>query len=116
QGSVAGVRTANGTVSDSVGGVGALRGRVLRAIGEPARRFAEDHLRLLRAVRFAARFGLTIDPTTGQAMRGNAAKLRGISPERVAEELRLMLTPPTRAAAWRMLWAYGLIDVVFRFL
>jgi poly(A) polymerase len=116
QGSGEEVQTPKGTVIDYVGGVPDLRDRVLRAIGEPARRFAEDHLRLLRAVRFAARFGLTIEPGTGQAMRANAAKLRGISPERVAEELRMMLSPPTRATAWPMLWEYGLIEVVFRFL
>ena len=116
QGSVEEVQTPHGTVIDYVGGVADLRGRMLRAIGEPARRFAEDHLRLLRAVRFAARFGLTIEPGTGQAMRANAAKLRGISPERVAEELRMMLSPSTRAKAWPMLWEYGLIEVVFRFL
>jgi poly(A) polymerase len=90
---------------------------LLRAIGDPARRFAEDHLRLLRAVRFAARFGLTVEAGTAAAIRANAAKLKGISPERVADELRVMLTPAgTRERAWRMLWEYGLAQVVFRFL
>ncbi|HSI32522.1 MAG: CCA tRNA nucleotidyltransferase, partial [Phycisphaerae bacterium] len=107
--------TPHGTVIDYVGGVADLRANLLRAIGDPRARFAEDHLRLLRAVRFAARFGLSIDPATAAAIRDNAMKLRGISPERIAEELRLMLTPPIRAAAWPALWEFALIDVVMRF-
>ena len=106
----------NGKVIDYVGGVDDLRARRLRAIGDPDHRFAEDHLRLLRAVRFAARFGLAVEPATAAAIRRNAPKLKGISPERIADELRGMLTPPTRAAAWPMLWEYALIDVIFRFL
>jgi poly(A) polymerase len=105
-----------GKVIDYVGGVEDLRTRTLRAIGDPHHRFAEDHLRLLRAVRFAARFGLTVEAATAEAVRVNAPKLKGISPERIAEELRAMLTPTTRAAAWPMLWDFGLIDVIFRFL
>ncbi|HYE17147.1 MAG TPA: CCA tRNA nucleotidyltransferase [Tepidisphaeraceae bacterium] len=107
--------TPHGTILDYVGGVADLRASLLRAIGDPRARFAEDHLRLLRAVRFAARFGLSIDPATAAAIRDNATKLRGISPERIAEELRLMLTPPTRAAAWPALWEFALIDVIMRF-
>jgi poly(A) polymerase len=110
------VETPHGRVIDYVGGVADLRGRVLRAIGEPERRFAEDHLRLLRAVRFAARFGFVVERGTAEAIRVNAPKLRGISPERVADELRRMLTAPTRAAAWRMLWECALVDVIFRLL
>ena len=110
------VATAEGMVIDYVGGMADLRDRVLRAIGEPSRRFAEDHLRLLRAVRFAARFGLAVEAGTAEAIRAHAPMLKGISPERIADELRMMLTPPTRERAWAMLWEYGLIDVIFRFL
>jgi poly(A) polymerase len=106
----------HGVVIDYVGGVADLRDRVLRAIGEPARRFAEDHLRLLRAVRFAARLGFDVEGATASAIRANATKLRGISPERIADELRSMLTPATRERAWRLLWEYGLVEVFFRFL
>lgn len=106
----------SGNVIDYVGGQEDLRNRVLRAIGEPERRFAEDHLRLLRAVRFAARFGFVVERGTAEAIRVNAPKLRGISPERVADELRRMLTAPSRAAAWEMLWAFALVDVIFRLL
>lgn len=110
------VDTPDGVVIDYVGGVADLGARVLRAIGDPLRRFAEDHLRLLRAVRFAARFGLTVEEGTRRAIVENATKLKGISPERIADELRLMLTPATRQRAWRMLWEFGLVSVVFRFL
>jgi poly(A) polymerase len=110
------VATAHGVVIDYVGGLADIDGRVLRAIGEPDRRFAEDHLRLLRAVRFASRFGLEVERGTADAIRVNAPKLRGISPERIADELRRMLTPATRAQAWPMLWRFALVDVIYRFL
>lgn len=103
-------------VIDFVGGREDLRSRKLRAIGEPADRFREDHLRLLRAVRFAARFELEIEPRTAEAMLQSARQLKGISPERIAEELRLMLTGATRAGAWELLWRFGLIHEIFRFL
>lgn len=106
----------NDRVIDFVGGVEDLKAKRLRAIGNPAERFAEDHLRLLRAIRFAARFGMEIDPTTAGAIARDAPLLKQISPERIADELRLMLTPPTRAEAWRLLWRFRLIDVIFRFL
>jgi poly(A) polymerase len=101
-------------VIDYVGGQNDLRTKTLRAIGEPDTRFKEDHLRLLRAIRFAARFDLTIEPNTTAAIRAHAEHLKRISPERIAEELRLMLTPPTRIAAWRALWDFCLIHVIFR--
>jgi poly(A) polymerase len=103
-------------VIDYVGGQEDLAARRLRAIGDPTARFAEDHLRLLRAVRFAARFGLEIAPATAMAIEQRAGLLKGISPERIAEELRLMLSPPTRSAAWLLLWKFKLIHVVLRFL
>jgi len=98
-----------------VGGQEDLAARRLRAIGDPAARFAEDHLRLLRAVRFAARFGLEIAPATAMAIEQRAGLLKGISPERIAIELREMLCPPTRSAAWLLLWQFKLIHVVLRF-
>src|SRR3954454_5361661 len=101
-------------VIDYIGGREDLKNKIVRAIGEPDHRFEEDHLRLLRAVRFAARFGLTIELATASAIRAHAPQLKRISPERVAEELRLMLTPATRVAAWKMLWELGLARVVFR--
>jgi poly(A) polymerase len=103
-------------VIDYVGGQADLKTRVVRAIGEPNHRFEEDHLRLLRAVRFAARFDLTIEPATATAIRAHAEHLKRISPERIAEELRLMLGAPSRQRAWPLLWELGLVDVVFRHL
>ncbi|HEX8912807.1 MAG TPA: CCA tRNA nucleotidyltransferase [Humisphaera sp.] len=102
-------------VIDFVGGQADLAARVIRAIGVAERRFEEDHLRLLRAVRFAARFGFAIEPGTARAIRDHAPQLTRISPERVADELRAMLPPPTRVAAWRMLNELDLARVVFRF-
>jgi len=103
-------------VIDFVGGVEDLRAKRLRAIGVAGERFAEDHLRLLRAVRFAARFGLEIEPATAAAMLRDGPLLKRISPERIGEELRLMLATPTRGAAWEMLWQFGLLEVICRFL
>ena len=103
-------------VIDYVDGQADIKARRLRAIGAPEDRFAEDHLRLLRAVRFAARFGLQIERQTADAIRVHAPLLKRISPERIADELRQMLTAATRAAAWRLLWDFALIDTVCRFL
>jgi tRNA nucleotidyltransferase/poly(A) polymerase len=87
-------------VIDYVGGRRDLEGRLVRAIGEPSRRFSEDHLRLLRAVRFAARLGFRIEPATLTAIKEKAAAIARISPERIYGELQEILTPPTRAAGW----------------
>ncbi|MDP9172958.1 MAG: CCA tRNA nucleotidyltransferase [Planctomycetota bacterium] len=103
-------------VIDYVGGREDLQNHRLRAIGDPSQRFEEDQLRLLRAVRFAARFELTIDPPTARAIKKIAPRLKGISPERIGDELRLMLSPPARSAAWRLLWEFDLAPVIFRFL
>ena len=103
-------------VIDYVGGREDLAARLIRAIGLPADRFAEDHLHLLRAVRFAARFGFEIEPTTAAAISSLANRVKGISPERIGDELRLMLTPPTRNVAWTLLWNLRLAREIFRFL
>ncbi len=103
-------------VIDYVGGQEDLKKKLLRAIGDPNQRFEEDHLRLLRAVRFAARFDLAIDEATENAITHHAEHLKRISPERIAEELRTMLGEPTRTRGWPMLWRLGLIDVIFRHL
>jgi poly(A) polymerase len=105
----------NDRVIDYVGGVEDLRNRVLRAIGNPAERFGEDYLRLLRAVRFAARFDLRLDAATAEAMRQQGPKLVGISPERIGEELRLMLAAPSRNRAWSLLREFHFTDLIFRF-
>ncbi len=71
---------------DPFGGEPDLRRRVVRAVGQPAQRFREDYLRILRAIRFAARFGFTIDPSTWQAAVAGAEGLARLSAERVRDE------------------------------
>ena len=83
-----------GETHDWVGGEADLRANVIRTIGSPEERFAEDHLRLLRAVRFAAQLGFEIEPATFAALQANAAKIRLISAERVRDELLKLFAPP----------------------
>ena len=102
-----------GRLLDVVGGRRDLEQGVLRAIGEPEERFGEDHLRLLRAVRFAARLGFRVEPVTRAAIRRMAPLLARVSPERIQRELRLLLTDRDPAAALRLMDSLGLLDVVF---
>lgn len=95
---------------DYVGGEADIKSETIRAIGDPVRRFEEDHLRLLRAVRFAARFGFQIEPHTESAIRTHAALVRKVSPERIHDELERMLTHPNRARAFELLGATGLLE------
>jgi poly(A) polymerase len=80
------------TVLDFVGGQADIRRRVVRTIGDPLHRFAEDRLRMLRAVRFAARFDFTLDPATLEAIRKFAPEIRAVSAERVRDEILKILT------------------------
>ncbi|MGP8271739.1 MAG: CCA tRNA nucleotidyltransferase [Terracidiphilus sp.] len=80
------------SVIDYVGGVAGLDAGVIRAIGSPEARFGEDRLRMLRGVRFAARFGFELDPETAAAMRQLAPRIHAVSRERVRDELTKMLT------------------------
>lgn len=104
----------SGDVIDYVGGRADLQARTIRAIGDPAARFREDHLRLLRAVRFAARLAFTIEPLTAAAIRAAAPALAGVATERVREELAKMLSAPTRTRAVRLLHQLGLLMHVVR--
>lgn len=90
-------------VRDYVGGQEDLQRRVIRAIGDPHARFGEDHLRMLRAVRFAATFSFTLDPQTLRAVQDLRSRITGVSVERIMQELRRMLAHPTRAAALQLL-------------
>ncbi|MHC5210032.1 MAG: CCA tRNA nucleotidyltransferase [Planctomycetota bacterium] len=99
----------SGEILDLVGGRADLEAGVIRAIGKPEDRFREDGLRMLRGVRFAARFGFTIEPGTFEGMRRGAAGLHRISGERVREELERMLTNPTRRRALELLDETGLL-------
>jgi poly(A) polymerase len=82
----------SGEVLDFVGGHADLSAKIIRAIGEPSRRFAEDKLRMLRAARFAARFGYTIESATFAAIRQHAREIHVVSAERIREELTKLLT------------------------
>jgi putative nucleotidyltransferase with HDIG domain len=93
----------SGEVLDCVGGRADLAAGIIRAIGDPALRFAEDHLRLLRAVRFAARFGFVLEDGTRQAMTACAASIRLVAAERVRDELTRILTEGGAQAGFFML-------------
>ncbi|NNM86092.1 MAG: CCA tRNA nucleotidyltransferase [Phycisphaerales bacterium] len=95
---------------DYVGGQADIQNNILRAIGDAAARFAEDHLRVLRAVRFAARLEFTIEPTTWHAMQRAAVDISGVSRERIGEELRHIMRHPTRGRAGQLLFESGLLS------
>jgi poly(A) polymerase len=95
-------------VYDYVGGRADLDRGIVRAIGDPDDRFGEDYLRMLRAVRFAARLGYVIEPDTAAAIERHAERLGRISRERIGGELRLMLTRPSRGLAVRLMQRFGL--------
>jgi poly(A) polymerase len=97
---------------DYVGGQEDLRNRILRAIGDPAQRFTEDKLRLLRAVRMAARFELEIEPATAAAIRAMAPQITVVSAERIADEFRKMLVDRHRSRAMRLFLDSGLAEPV----
>lgn len=101
-----------GEVIDYVHGREDLKAGILRAIGDPAQRFREDRLRLLRAVRFAAAFGFTIEPATWDALRANAAEIHVVSAERIREELVRIFTAPGRVRGFDLLDSSGLLAQV----
>jgi len=84
-----------GELHDWVSGEADLRARVIRTIGAPEERFAEDHLRLLRAVRFATQLGFEIEPRTFAAIQTLAPKIKAISAERIRDELLKLFAPPS---------------------
>ena len=101
-----------GEVLDFVGGRKDLEAGIIRAIGDPERRFAEDKLRMLRAVRFAARFEYLIEPATFAAMRKLADQIQVVSRERVRDELTRMLTEGHGRRAFLLLDESGLLQQV----
>jgi len=102
----------SGTVLDYVGGREDLRQHIIRAIGDPALRFREDHLRMLRAVRFAARLGFSIDPVTFDAIRAHHSLIGRVSAERIREELVRILTEGGARRGFEMLDASGLLQAI----
>jgi tRNA nucleotidyltransferase (CCA-adding enzyme) len=96
--------------SDPTGGLEDLSARSLRAVGEPAKRFDEDALRLLRAARLAAQLGFEIEPRTLAAMTATAATLKWVSSERVGVEVRKMVAASQPSRGFEILAATGLIE------
>ena len=96
-------------VLDYVGGRRDLDAGVIRAIGDPAERFAEDHLRLLRAVRFAARLGFQIEPATLAAITAQSAAISGVAVERVRDEIVRILTEGGARRGFELLDSTGLL-------
>ena len=94
---------------DWVGGEADLKAGVLRTIGDPAERFGEDHLRLLRAVRFAAQLDFQIEPATFAAVQAHAEKIKRVSAERIREELLKLFRPPHAARGLDLLRDSGLL-------
>lgn len=99
-------------VLDFVGGRRDLEAKIIRTIGDPAQRFAEDRLRMLRAVRFAARFDYTIDPQTLRAIQQFAPQIHQVSRERVRDEFTKMLTEGHARQAFLLLSQSGLLKKV----
>ena len=97
---------------DWVGGEADLGARIIRAIGSPSERFGEDHLRLLRAVRFAAQLDFSIEAGTFAALKANAAKIKVISAERIREELVKLFRPPHAARGLELLRQSGLLEPI----
>lgn len=99
-------------VIDYVGGQQDLQMGVVRAIGDPHARITEDKLRMLRGVRFAATFDFRLDSPTLDAIRQMAAEITVVSPERIAQEMRLLLTIARRVRGVELLFETGLLDVL----
>jgi poly(A) polymerase len=101
-----------GAVLDYVGGLADLDAGVVRAIGRAEQRFEEDHLRMLRGVRFAARFGFELEAETKRAIRSLASRIQAVSRERVRDELTKMLTEGRARRAFELLDETGLLNEV----
>jgi len=99
-------------VIDFVGGEQDLKKGIIRAIGEPERRFSEDKLRMLRAVRFSARFNFPIEPKTKSAIKSHAQEILEVSPERIREELEMIFTQKNPDMALELMDELGLLKVI----
>ncbi len=99
-------------VIDYVGGREDLKRKLVRAIGDPAKRFSEDKLRMLRAVRFAATLGFELDPATFKAVQSAAGQITEVSPERIRDELVKLFTGPHPGRGLELLDESGLLKVI----
>ena len=103
---------ASGKIFDYIGGQADLKSGVVRAIGDASRRFEEDKLRMMRAVRFAARFGYSIEAQTFAAIRRHSPAIRQVSAERIREELTKLLTEGAARRGFELLDEAGLLEAV----
>src|SRR5207253_11154032 len=94
---------AKNEVIDFVGGRDDLKAKLVRAIGDPAERFAEDRLRMLRAIRFATVLEFEIENKTWNALQQNSASITEISAERIRDELVRIFRSPQRLRGWDLL-------------
>ncbi len=101
-----------GEVCDCVGGIDDLERGVIRTVGDPGKRFSEDFLRMLRAVRFAARLGFELDPATERAIRRLAPRAAELAGERICSEVTRMLCGHDPAGAIRLMLRTGLLEAV----
>ena len=99
-------------VIDYVGGQADIRGRRIRTIGDPYKRFSEDRLRMLRAVRFAARFNFELDSAAADAIRERASEIRMVSAERIRDEILKILTEGRARRGFELLDESGLLAQV----
>ena len=106
------MRHDNGEILDYVDGQADLRAGMIRAIGEPDCRFTEDKLRMLRAVRFAARFGYQIEHKTFAAIRKHAREISQVSPERIRDELTKLLTEGAARTGFELLDSCWLLSII----
>lgn len=102
----------NEELLDFVGGQEDVKAGRLRAIGDAAERFAEDHLRLLRAIRFATRFGFEIDTETWEALKACSTHITRISPERIRDELDRIWVNENRVRGFDLLVESGLMEAI----
>jgi poly(A) polymerase len=100
-------------VIDYYGGQADLKKRIIRTVGDPAERFGEDYLRMLRAVRFSTQLGFSIEPKTKTAICDGAKNITKISGERIAAELEGILVSPNRAKGVQLLIETGLAGFIF---
>lgn len=99
-------------VIDYVGGQKDIQNKIIRFIGEPHERIKEDHLRLLRAIRFSNKFGFSYDSRTEEAIKELAHLVKDISKERIADELNKMILSPRRAHSFRELEKFGIFQYI----
>jgi len=103
---------ASGKIFDYIGGQNDLKTGVVRAIGDASRRFEEDKLRMMRAVRFAARFGYSIEAQTFAAIRRHSPAIEQVSAERIREELTKLLMEGAARRGFELLDEAGLLEAV----